>query len=109
MLEVRDPADVRCVVGEVPSMTATQVAAAYARARAGFETWRRNGVLDRATVLARCADLIRARVGDGARTVVRENGKTLAVVLAQALTSKPLSRVAEIAVNLPTPASRRPR
>jgi acyl-CoA reductase-like NAD-dependent aldehyde dehydrogenase len=33
MLQVRDPADVRSVVGEVPAMTAAEVAAAYARAR----------------------------------------------------------------------------
>ena len=78
MLEVRDPADVRCVVGEVPAMTAGEVAAAYARARAGFETWRRTGVLDRAAVLSRCADLIRSQAEDGAVTLVRENGKTLA-------------------------------
>jgi aldehyde dehydrogenase (NAD+) len=78
MLEVRDPADVRSVVGEVPAMTATQVAEAYSRARAGFGTWRRTGPLDRAAVLSRCADLIRARLDDGAVTVVRENGKTLA-------------------------------
>jgi acyl-CoA reductase-like NAD-dependent aldehyde dehydrogenase len=78
MLEVRDPADVRSVVGEVPEMTAAQVAGAYSRARAGFATWRRTGVLDRAAVLARAAGLIRARLDDGATTVVRENGKTLA-------------------------------
>ena len=78
MLEVRDPADVRSVVAEVPAMTAAEVAAAYARARAGFDAWRRTGPLDRAAVLARCADLIRARAEDGAVTLVRENGKTLA-------------------------------
>jgi alpha-ketoglutaric semialdehyde dehydrogenase len=78
MLEVRDPADVRTVVAEVPAMTASEVAAAYARARAGFETWRRTGPLDRAAVLSRAADLIRLRTEDGAVTVVRENGKTLA-------------------------------
>jgi alpha-ketoglutaric semialdehyde dehydrogenase len=78
MLEVRDPADVRTVVAEVPAMTASEVAAAYTRARAGFETWRRTGPLDRAAVLSRGADLIRARAEDGAVTVVRENGKTLA-------------------------------
>jgi acyl-CoA reductase-like NAD-dependent aldehyde dehydrogenase len=78
MLEVRDPADVRSVVGEVPAMTASGVAAAYARARAGFEAWRHTGVLDRAAVLSRCADLIRSRSEDGAVTLVRENGKTLA-------------------------------
>jgi acyl-CoA reductase-like NAD-dependent aldehyde dehydrogenase len=37
MLEVRDPADVRSVVGEVPAMTAAEVAAAYDRTRAAFE------------------------------------------------------------------------
>jgi len=78
MLEVRDPADVRSVVGEVPAMTATDVAAAYSLARTAFATWRRTGPLDRAAVLSRCADLIRARAEDGAVILVRENGKTLA-------------------------------
>jgi len=78
MLEVRDPADVRTVVAEVPAMTASEVTAAYTRARAGSETWRRTGPLDRAAVLSRGAGLIRSRAEDGAVTVVRENGKTLA-------------------------------
>ncbi len=78
MLEVRDPADVRTVVGEVPAMSASEVAAAYRRARAGFAGWRRTGPLDRAAVLSRCADLIRAQAEEGAVTLVRENGKTLA-------------------------------
>ena len=78
MLEVRDPADVRCVVAEVPAMTATEVAAAYDRARAAFAHWRRANPLDRAAVLAGAAALIRARLEDGAVILVRENGKTLA-------------------------------
>src|SRR5258708_27891487 len=78
MLEVRDPADVREVVGQVPTLTATEVAAAYGRARAGFATWRRTAVLDRAAVLIRAAGLIRSRAEEGAVTLVRENGKTLA-------------------------------
>jgi alpha-ketoglutaric semialdehyde dehydrogenase len=78
MLEVRDPADVRTVVAEVPAMTAAEVAAAYGRARTGFETWRRVNPLDRAAVLAGAADLIRSRLDEGAITLVRENGKTLA-------------------------------
>jgi acyl-CoA reductase-like NAD-dependent aldehyde dehydrogenase len=78
MLEVRDPADVRSVVGEVPAMTAADVAAAHSLARTAFATWRRTGPLDRAAVLARCADLIRDRAEDGAVILVRENGKTLA-------------------------------
>jgi alpha-ketoglutaric semialdehyde dehydrogenase len=78
MLEVRDPADVRSVVGEVPAMTPADVAAAYSLARTAFAAWRRTGPLDRAAVLTRCADLIRARAEDGAVILVRENGKTLA-------------------------------
>jgi len=78
MLEVRDPADVRSVVGEVPAMTAADVTAAYSLARTAFATWRRTGPLDRAAVLARCAGLIRDRAEDGAVILVRENGKTLA-------------------------------
>ena len=78
MLEVRDPADVRSVVAEVPAMTATEVAAAYDRARAAFETWRRVNPLDRASVLGRAADLIRSGAEEGVVTLVRENGKTLA-------------------------------
>ena len=60
MLEVRDPADVRSVVGKVPAMTAAYVAA-YSLAGTTFATWRRTGRLDRPAVLARCTDLSRAR------------------------------------------------
>ncbi len=77
-VQVRDPADQRSVVGEVPAMTAAEVAAAYGRARAGFRTWRAAGPLDRAAVLSRCAILVRENADDGAVTLVRENGKTLA-------------------------------
>jgi acyl-CoA reductase-like NAD-dependent aldehyde dehydrogenase len=66
MLEVRDLADVRSVVGEVPAMTAADVAAAYSLAGTAFATWRRTGPLDRAAVLARCADLSRARAEEQA-------------------------------------------
>jgi alpha-ketoglutaric semialdehyde dehydrogenase len=82
-LEVRDPADVRSVVGVVPAMTAGEVAAAYQRGCAGFETWRRTNPLDRATVLAACANLIRSEAEDGAVTLVKENGKTLAEARAE--------------------------
>jgi alpha-ketoglutaric semialdehyde dehydrogenase len=78
MLQVRNPADVRSVVAEVPAMTAAEVAAAYDRARAAFDDWRRTNPLDRAAVLTRAADLIRSRSEDGAVILVNENGKTLA-------------------------------
>jgi len=59
-------------------MTVAEVDAAYKRARDAFETWRRTNPLDRAAVLAKAAGLIRANAEDGAITLVRENGKTLA-------------------------------
>jgi len=59
-------------------MAAADVSAAFGRARAGFHGWREAGPLDRAAVLARCAGLIRAQAEEGAVTLVRENGKTLA-------------------------------
>jgi alpha-ketoglutaric semialdehyde dehydrogenase len=77
-LQVRDPADQREVVGEVPAMTIAEVEAAYSRARGAFETWRRTGPLERAAIMSRAAALIRQRSEDGAVTLVRENGKTLA-------------------------------
>jgi acyl-CoA reductase-like NAD-dependent aldehyde dehydrogenase len=40
VLEIRDPADQRSVVAEVPAMRASDVVAAYERARAGFGPWR---------------------------------------------------------------------
>jgi acyl-CoA reductase-like NAD-dependent aldehyde dehydrogenase len=77
-IEIRDPSDQRSVVGEVPAMGAGEVAAAYHRARAGCGAWRSAGPLNRAVVLATAAGLVRDRADDGAVTLVKENGKTLA-------------------------------
>jgi alpha-ketoglutaric semialdehyde dehydrogenase len=78
VLEIRDPADQRSVVAEVPAMRASDIAAAYERARAGFGTWRHANPIERAAVLASAAGLIRSQAEEGAVTLVRENGKTLA-------------------------------
>ena len=77
-LEVRDPADLRIVVGRVPSMTPEDVGAAYQAAAAGLEVWRATGPLDRATVLQRAAHLLRRDQQDLAGLIVSEMGKTLA-------------------------------
>ncbi len=61
MLEVRDPADMRSVVGEATAVTAADVAAAYSLAGTAFARCRRTGPLDRAAALARCAGPSRAR------------------------------------------------
>jgi acyl-CoA reductase-like NAD-dependent aldehyde dehydrogenase len=60
MLEVRDPAEMRSVVREMPAVIAADVAATCSLAGTAFATWRRTCPLDRAAVLARCADLSRA-------------------------------------------------
>jgi acyl-CoA reductase-like NAD-dependent aldehyde dehydrogenase len=62
MLEVREQAEMRSVVRDVPAMTAADGAAAHHLAGTAFATWRRTCPLDRAAVLARCADRSRARV-----------------------------------------------
>jgi aldehyde dehydrogenase (NAD+) len=81
-LEVRDPADRRCVVAEVPAMEGSEVAAAYEQARAGFGTWRHANPLDRAAVLARL--LRRALSGRNVRLQTETGGKNASVVLADA-------------------------
>lgn len=78
VIEVRDPADQRVVVGEVPALSAGDVTAAYARARSALGAWRQAGPLERAAVMSRAADLIRDRAAEGAVILVKENGKTLA-------------------------------
>jgi alpha-ketoglutaric semialdehyde dehydrogenase len=78
VLTILDPADLRQVVGEVPAMGPAEIAAAFDRARLGFRAWRTTNPLDRAAVLARAAGAIRADAENGAVTLVRENGKTLA-------------------------------
>jgi len=78
MLEVRDPRTSARWSGRCRRSPRPTVAAAYGRARAGFAAWRRTAVLDRAAVLIRAAGLIRSRAEEGAVTLVRENGKTLA-------------------------------
>ena len=83
MLEVRGPADMRSVVGEVPAMTAADVSAAYSLARTAFATWRRTGRPGRAAVPDRCADLINGAHRDGVLEHVgrarKEGGEVIAV------------------------------
>ena len=77
-LEVRDPADVRELVGEVPAMAAADVAELYDRAAEGARAWRETGALERGAVLARAARLLTDRLDEIALDLVREMGKTLA-------------------------------
>jgi len=78
-------------------MGADDVAATYERARAGFAAWRRANPLDRAAVLSAAADLIRSKAEDGAVTLVRENGKTPALMAGNAVVLKPARQTPLIA------------
>jgi acyl-CoA reductase-like NAD-dependent aldehyde dehydrogenase len=77
-LDVRNPADLREVVGSVPAMSSSDVAELYDRAEEGARTWRAASPLERGTVLARAARLLSERLEDIAVDLVREMGKTLA-------------------------------
>ncbi|GIK88508.1 MAG: NAD-dependent succinate-semialdehyde dehydrogenase [Betaproteobacteria bacterium] len=76
-IDVVDPATEE-VVGRIPSASADDVQLAIDAARAAFPAWRATLPWDRATVLRRAADLIRARSEDLARVLTQEQGKPLA-------------------------------
>jgi alpha-ketoglutaric semialdehyde dehydrogenase len=77
-IEVRNPADTREVVGEVPAMGASDIATLYDRADDGARRWRATSALERGTVLAQAAQLLRERAETIAVELVNEMGKTLA-------------------------------
>lgn len=77
-LEVRDPADVRNLVGEVPSMSAADIGQLYDRAEEGARVWRATGALERGAILADAARLLVQRLDEIAHDLVSEMGKTLA-------------------------------
>ncbi|HTZ04441.1 MAG TPA: aldehyde dehydrogenase family protein [Gaiellaceae bacterium] len=77
-LEVRDPADVRRLVAEVPAMGARDVAELYDRGEHGARTWRATPALERGAILAEAARLLAERLDEIAHDLVREMGKTLA-------------------------------
>jgi aldehyde dehydrogenase (NAD+) len=74
-IEVLDPAHLDDVVGHVPAMTPSDVAAAYRDAAKAVADWRARGPLGRSAVLARAAALLRDESEALTRLLVRENGK----------------------------------
>ncbi len=75
-LEVPDPSTGR-VIARVPRSGASDVDAAVAAARAAFPAWRDVPVAERARRILALRGLLEARFDDLARSVVRENGKTV--------------------------------
>jgi succinate-semialdehyde dehydrogenase/glutarate-semialdehyde dehydrogenase len=82
MIKVHDPAD-GSLVGEVPHHAPHEVAAAIDRVCAAFPAWSRRLAKDRADVLRRWHDLVRAERRQFAELVCRENGKCLVEALGE--------------------------
>jgi acyl-CoA reductase-like NAD-dependent aldehyde dehydrogenase len=76
-IEVRDPFRDE-VVATVPDASPTEVEAALEAAAAGAKAMAATPSGERAAILERVAELVAAEAGELARTIVREQGKTLA-------------------------------
>jgi malonate-semialdehyde dehydrogenase (acetylating) / methylmalonate-semialdehyde dehydrogenase len=75
-LDVPDPST-GSILARVPRSDASDVDAAVRAAREAFRKWRRMPVPDRARRVLALRNLLEAHADDLARSVVRENGKTL--------------------------------
>ena len=76
-IERHNPADVGEVVVRFPAMEAPDVELVMDEAGTGFKTWRQVGMLERATLLADAAAILRSRADDVATDITREMGKTI--------------------------------
>jgi aldehyde dehydrogenase (NAD+) len=76
-LERRNPADLNEVLSLAPLSTREEVGEAIAAAKAAFPAWRDTPAPARGKILARAAALMEQRKDELARTLTREEGKTL--------------------------------
>jgi len=76
-IERRNPANLQEVTSTAPLSTREEVREAVAAAKAAFPAWRDTPAPIRGKVLARAAALMEAQKGALARTLCREEGKTL--------------------------------
>ena len=76
--ENRNPADQQDLIGLFPASGASDIDAAVASARRGFEQWKRTPAPARGDVLRRVGDLLAARKEELADLMTREMGKPLA-------------------------------
>jgi succinate-semialdehyde dehydrogenase/glutarate-semialdehyde dehydrogenase len=66
------------VLGTLPHAKKAELDAALAAADKGFKTWKRVSAYERAKILRKAADLVRARADDIAKVLTQEQGKVLA-------------------------------
>ena len=76
--ETRDPAHADDVLAVFPSATAADAAQAVAAAAEAFPGWAATPAPARGAILFKAAELLTERLEDVARTLTREEGKTLA-------------------------------
>lgn len=76
--EVRNPADAREVVAELPAMEERDVERAAESAADGARRWRETSIIARGDILRRAAEYIRQRRETIAHDITREMGKLLA-------------------------------
>lgn len=75
--EVRNPADAREVIAEIPAMEEPDVERAIESATRGARQWRRTSIVERGEVLRRAAHYVRQRQEVIAHDITREMGKLL--------------------------------
>ena len=78
VIEKRNPADTRDIVGRFQAATAEEARVAVEAAARAFTAWRRTPVSRRAAILAKAAEHIEANADAFARDLTREQGKPLA-------------------------------
>ncbi|HOJ88833.1 MAG TPA: NAD-dependent succinate-semialdehyde dehydrogenase [Pseudothermotoga sp.] len=76
-LEVRNPANVDEVVGEVPAMTAEEAQKAVESSFAAFKTWSNLSPIKRAEIIKRAVKIAEERSEEISRLLTLENGKTI--------------------------------
>ena len=84
--DVINPANGK-VLGRLPHASPADLDRALAAAARGFAAWRATSPYERAKVLIKAADLIRARAEDIARTLTQEQGKILGEARVEVLTT----------------------
>ena len=90
--ETRYPADPDDVLAVFPAATAADAAQAAAAAAEAFPAWRATPAPARGAILFKAAELLTERLDEVARTLTREEGKTLAEATGEVLRARDILR-----------------
>ena len=90
--ETRSPARPDEVLGVFPCATSADTAQAVAAAAEAFPAWAATPAPARGAVLFKAAELLTERLGDVARTLTREEGKTLAEATGEVVRARDILR-----------------